>query len=245
VGQSARRTILFLGLITTGCQSRATAPAAPDAVPAPPVVSASPAPPALPPIDPAALVDTFEFYVPRFPETRQLGSFAYRRMVGRGGEDLLYMFSWGADEDQHFVVADISGDAFLVQDRTWGHANERFYRIDDGVLWMKRFMRVGEGFTSTNVMRIFSEADCTHVKDAVLYLVARLTDHRYEDVGGDLGLVEVIEFSVLEESYLYAKDRAGGGLGLVAWKDSPGRGGQWIYHNRWSTVAPPVPRGCP
>jgi hypothetical protein len=240
VGNFERRAFLLLSLLFAGCQTRATAPTAPEAVvpPAP----ASPATP--PPIDPTALLDTFEFYVPRFPETRQLGSVAYRRMIGRNGEDLLYTFSWGADQPDHFVVADVSGDAFLMEDRTWGHSWGKFYRVDEGILWLKRYMRVGDRFSSASVMHVFWDDRCAPLKDSILYWTVSLTDHRYQDVGGDLGLVEVIELTVLEEGYLYARDRRGNGLGLVGWRDAPARGGQWQYNNRWSDVAPPSPGGC-
>ena len=234
------RASVLLALLLAGCQSRATAPTAPEAAAPPTVVSAA----TPPPIDPTALVDTFEFYVPRFPETRQLGDIAYRRLPGPRGEDLLYTFSWGADRPDHFLVADISGDAFLMEDRTWGHSWGKFYRVDEGLLWLKRHMRVGDRFSSAAVMHAFWDDSCAPLKDSILYWAVGLTDHRYQDLGGDLGLVEVIEVSVLEETYLYGRDRAGNGLGLVGWRDSPARGGEWEFHNRWSDVTPPSPGGC-
>jgi hypothetical protein len=240
VDNVTRRALLLLCLLFAGCQTRATAPTAPEA--AAPPAPVSPATPA--PIDSTALVDTFEFYVPRFPETRQLGSVAYRRMTGRNGEDLLYTFSWGVHRTDHFVVADVSGDAFLLEDRTWGHSWGKFYRVDEGILWLKRYMRVGDSFSSASVMHAFWEDSCAHLKDSILYWVVTLADHRYQDVGGDLGLVEVIEVTVLDETYLYGRDRGGHGLGLVGWRDSPARGGVWEYHNTWSDVAPPSPGGC-
>lgn len=234
------RASVLIALLLAGCQTRATAPTAPEAAEPPaPVSAATP-----PPIDPTALLDTFEFYVPRFPETRQLGEVAYRRLPGPRGEDLLYTFSWGADRPDHFVVADISADAFLIEDRTWGHSPGRFYRVDDGILWLKRHMRVGDRFASAAVMHAFWDDSCAPLKDSILYWAVTLADHRYQDLGGDLGLVEVIEVNVLEETYLYGRDRSGHGLGLVGWKDSPARGGGWRFHSRWKDVARPSPGGC-
>lgn len=214
--------VLFLTAVLLGCGgATVTGPSAPEAEPVK----------ILAPIDKTAPVDMWEFMKPTFPSNKQLGSIAYY-VEG----DNVYQFSWTGANHQHWVHFYLEGDIWLKEDRTW-HP-EKFYRFRGGLLWVYRYMTIGQMAIDNQAYKVYNyqchTADLT--ADRVLPHALTLRDHRYQDFGGDIGEVEVVEVESEGEGYIWGK-----GLGLLCWHN---KGEPWGCSNNFVNITPPYPSGC-
>ncbi len=202
-----------------------------------------PTPTPLPPIDPSALIDTYEFYVPTYPTSKSIAGTAYYR----DGENL-YLFTWGAERQDHYLKILLDGDIWLMEDRTYTTVGgyERWYSTGSGIEWLARYMHVGDRVNTNVSIHVYTLPDCRDFGTRLQAHSATLVDHRYQDVGGDLGLTEVIEVNTLGgEGYLYGK-----GVGLLGFRAgadagwSTGLPGTRTLSNTFVDVTPPHPQGC-
>jgi hypothetical protein len=194
--------------------------------------------PKKPIIDRTEPVEMADFMMPRpIPGralTGQIGTLVYARE-----DNIVYCWSWGTDKPQHYSKIKQDGDIFLLEDRTW--RLDRYYTLDNFV-WAKASMRIGETYSWTSVLRLFNLYSCDIGDVRHHYAKVGLVDHRYQDLGGDLGETEVIEWDYLGERYLYAKN-----IGLVGYRHAvnyDSTGWDWWMANKWINVPVMKPAGC-
>lgn len=224
--KALRESLLLILSVNYGCGG--ASPATPSPV--------QTQPPQKPPL--SSLVDTYSFIKPWYANAdRELvASAAY---YTRG--NLLYQFSWYAQNPQAYVVLSLEGDAvFLMEDRTWGHSAGKWYRLPAGGHLMNRWMKVGDVVSDNAVQEIYSLNECSHLATRVYPIIVTMVEHAYLDVGGDLGEIEVIGFEIHSEGYRYGKTLDGKGLGLIGWHDRT-PAAPWTYTNKWHTISPVVP----
>jgi hypothetical protein len=196
--------------------------------------------PAPTPIDLFAPIRTEDFFVPAFPESLQLSTWLAHHVEG----DTLYAFNWGAANTASFVTYEMRGNGiFIIEDRTWGYfenGREMMYRLEPDWIWFPAVWKPGQTVSNpASVIHLYDKATCAYVRDqAVPGGTMRFAEHRIQDLGGELGLTEVIEVTSPPwgEGYLYGR-----GLGLVGFSASPG---QWSMANTFKAVSPPHPTGC-
>ncbi len=203
-------------------------------------------------MDKSAQVDTYQFYIPTYATKKSIAGTAYHRATEHeDGHDYdnLYLFNWGAQNQSNYLKIRLEGDIWLMEDRTYGVVNgyDRWYSTGSGIEWLARFMHVGDVVTQNVEIHVRETGTCRDFGPRVQAHQIKLADHRCQDLGGDLGIVELIEVQAPQanEGYLYGK-----GLGLLGFRPCMGCGwsvgepGTHTPANTWSDVVSPHPQGC-